>query len=117
MPDVPISAQDRRRRLRREAAASRAEAWQLADSFDESTALSWFWALLFGPLYYLVHGFYARALVVLVLYLMGIGVLVSPFLAYPAWRKRALGRAEVMLRVDRGGHPMGRVLYPGRAPA
>lgn len=117
MPDVPISAQDRRRWLRREAAASRAEAWQLADSFDDSTALSWFWALLFGPFYYLVHGFYARALVVLVLYLMGIGVLVSPFLAYPAWRKRALGRAEVMLRVDRGGHPMGRVLYPGRAPA
>jgi len=117
MPDVPISAQDRRLRLRREAEVSRVEARALADSFDESTGLSWLWALLFGPFYYLVHGFYARALVVLVLYLMGIGVFVSPFLAYPAWRKRALARAEVMLRVDRGGHPMGRVLYPGRAPA
>lgn len=61
MPDVPISAQDRRLRLRREAEASRAEARALAESFDDSTGLSWFWALLFGPLYYIVHGFYARA--------------------------------------------------------
>lgn len=117
MPDAPISAQDRRRRPRREAAASRAEARALADSLNESTALSWFWALLFGPLYDLVHGFFARALVVLVLYLMGIGVVLSPFLAYPAWRKRAQARAEEMLRVDQGRRPMGRVLYPGRAPA
>lgn len=117
MPDVPISAQDRRLRLRREAEASRAEARALAESFDNSTGLSWFWALLFGPLYYIVHGFYARALVVLLLDLVGIGIVVSPFLAYPAWRKRALDRAEVMLSIDRGRHPMGRVLYPGRAPA
>ncbi|RWR51369.1 hypothetical protein EOW65_04180 [Sinirhodobacter ferrireducens] len=117
MPDVPISAQDRRLRLRREAEASRAEARALAESFDDSTGLSWFWALLFGSLYYIVHGFYARALVVLLLDLVGIGIVVSPFLAYPAWRKRALDRAEVMLSIDRGRHPMGRVLYPGRAPA
>jgi len=117
MPDVPLSAQERRLRLRREAKASRVEAAALADSFDESTGLSWFWALIFGPLYYLVHGFYARALVVLVLDLLVIGVVVSPFLAYPAWRKRALARAQVMLSVDRGGLPAGRVLYPGRAPA
>lgn len=117
MLDVPISAQDRRLRLRREAEASRVAARAVADSLDESTGLSWLWALLFGPLYYLAHGFYARALVVLLLDLMVIGFVVSPFLAYPAWRKRALARAEVMLRVDRGGHPMGRALYPGRAPA
>lgn len=117
MPDAPISAQDRRRRPRREAAASRAEARALADSLNESTALSWFWALLFGPLYDLVHGFFARAPVVLLLDLRIIGVLVSPFLACPSWRKRALARAEVMRSIDRGRHPMGRVLYPGRAPA
>lgn len=117
MPDVPLSAQDRRQRLRREARASRVEAAALADSFDESTGLSWFWALVFGPLYYLVHGFYARALVVLLLDLMVIGFVLSPFLAYPAWRKRALGRAEAMLRVERDRPSTGRVLYPGRAPA
>ncbi len=61
---------------------------QLSD-YDESTGASWLWAFLFGPIYYAVHGFWGRAAIVLVLDFVYIGIIVSPFLAYPAWQDRA----------------------------
>lgn len=98
-----IPATSRVQRLKDEAAINRIEAESLAESFNESTGLSWFWAFLFGPLYFAVHGFWARALLVLVLNLFIIGILVSPFLAYPAWRERARRKAEQVLTLDRIG--------------
>ena len=74
------------------------------EDFDESTALSWFWALLFGPLYYIAHGFWKQAVLIFFLNLILIGILVSPFLAYPAWRERAKEKAdkERMIRAMEG---------------
>jgi len=92
---------DRVQRLKTEAAATRIEAETLAESFNESTGASWFWALLFGPIYFAVHGFWGRAALVLVLNLFVIGVLVAPFLAYPAWRERARRQAEKMITLDK----------------
>ncbi|WP_158514978.1 DUF2628 domain-containing protein [Nioella nitratireducens] len=88
-------------RLRGEAATQEAEVDLLAESFDESTGLSWLWAFLFGPLYFLAHGFWQRALLVLLLNFFIIGFFVAPFLAYPAWKARAKEKAEKMLLVDR----------------
>ena len=34
------------------------------EDFDESTGASWFWALLFGPLYYIAHGFWKQAVLI-----------------------------------------------------
>lgn len=87
--------------LQKEAEAQKAEAELLAPTFDESTKASWFWAFLFGPLYFLAHGFWGRALILFVLNLFIIGFFVGPFLAYPAWRERALKKAEQMIAVDR----------------
>ena len=64
------------------------------DDFNESTGASWFWALLFGPLYYGWHGFWGRAVLVLLLNFLIIGFVISPFLAYPAWRERAAARCH-----------------------
>lgn len=61
--------------------------------YDESTRASWFWALLFGPIYYAVHGFWGRAAIVLVLNFFVVGFFIAPFLAYPAWKDRARTRA------------------------
>ncbi|MFC3570611.1 DUF2628 domain-containing protein [Paracoccus sp. TOH] len=94
----PINRVDR---LRAEVEASRAEASVLSGSFDESTGLSWLWAFLFGPIYFAVHGFWGRAVVVLALNFLVIGFIVAPFLAYPAWRERANRQAEKMLLLDR----------------
>lgn len=60
-----------------------------AEALDESTGLSWLWALLFGPIYFAVHRFWWRALLVLALDFILIGFVVAPFMAYPAWRSRA----------------------------
>ena len=59
------------------------------EAIDESTGLSWLWALLFGPIYFAVHRFWWRALLVLLLDFILIGFIVAPFMAYPAWRSRA----------------------------
>jgi hypothetical protein len=80
--------------------AQSAEIDLMAETLDESTGVSWLWAFLFGPLYFLAHGFWQRALVVFLLNLIIIGFLVAPFLAYPAWRGRARDRAEKMILVD-----------------
>ena len=67
-------------------------AW--AEEMDESTRLTWLWALLFGPLYFASHGFQRQAVLVLVLDLVLVGLVVAPFLAYLAWRRRGAERAE-----------------------
>jgi hypothetical protein len=74
------------------------------EDFNQSTGLSWFWALLFGPLYYIAHGFWKQAALVFLLNLVLIGFIVSPFLAYPAWEERAKADAEKerMLRALEG---------------
>lgn len=72
-----------------------------AAEMDESTRLTWLWALLFGPLYFAAHGFRSQAVLVLLLDLVLVGLVVAPFLAYLAWRKRGTERAEwlsLMLR-------------------
>ena len=66
----------------------------LAEKLDESTSLSWLWALCFGPIYFAAHGFWGRAVLVLALNFVLIGFIVAPFLAYPAWRERARDKAE-----------------------
>ena len=66
----------------------------LAAKMNESTALSWFWAFLFGPLWFAFHGFWGRAVLVFALNFVLIGFIVAPFLAYPAWRERAREKAE-----------------------
>ncbi|APX13389.1 hypothetical protein BWR18_18145 [Tateyamaria omphalii] len=63
--------------------------------------MSWLWAFLFGPIYFAVHAFYARALIVLVLNFLIVGFLIAPFLAYPAWKKKAEEKAEKMILLDR----------------
>ena len=66
----------------------------MAPKLDESTSLSWLWALFFGPLYFAAHGFWSRAALVFVLNFALIGFIVAPFLSYPAWRERAREKAE-----------------------
>lgn len=92
---------DRVSRLASEATLEKAEVSLLAPSFDESTKASWLWAFLFGPIYYVAHGFWGRALIVFALNFVVIGLIVSPFLAYPAWRARAEEKARNMLVVDK----------------
>lgn len=60
---------------------------------NKSTPLSWLWALLFGPLYYFVHGFFGRAILILGLDFFIIGIIISPIIVYGAWGKRALKEA------------------------
>lgn len=72
----------------------------LAASIDQSTPLSWLWALIFGPAYFAVHGFRGRALLVLALGFVVVGLLLAPFLAYQAWRERAMIEARRLARHD-----------------
>ncbi len=94
------SSLERVERLRKEAVARGAEAEVLAETFDESTGLSWLWAFLFGPIYFAVHGFWGRALLVFALNFIIIGFIVAPFLAYPAWKERAQKKAEKLITLD-----------------
>ena len=80
-----------------------AEIDEVALSVNESTGLSWLWAFLFGPIYFAVHGFWGRALLVFLLSFIIIGFLIAPFLAYPAWKGRARERAERLILIDRAG--------------
>lgn len=92
---------DRVARLKAEGEVAKIEAEQLAETFDDSTGLSWLWALLFGPIYFAAHGFWGRAVLVLALNFVFIGFLIAPFLAYPAWKARATEKAEKMIALDR----------------
>jgi hypothetical protein len=86
-----------------QAEGDRAEARQLAATFNESTGLSWLWALLFGPLYFWVHGFVARGFVLLGISIitLGFGLLLAPFIVYPAWRKKAEQKANDLVAISR----------------
>jgi membrane protein YdbS with pleckstrin-like domain len=95
---VPVT--ERVARLQGEAIAAKVEAKALSKSYDESTSLSWLWAFLFGPIYFAVHGFWARAFVLFLLNIVFIGIVVGPFMAYPAWRKRAEEAARQHLLID-----------------
>jgi hypothetical protein len=81
--------------------ADKAEIELIAETYDESTGLSWLWAFLFGPLYFWVNGFVARGFVVLLLNFIIIGFLISPFLAYPAWKKRSMEKAKKLHMVNK----------------
>lgn len=72
----------------------------LAAIMDQSTRVSWLWALIFGPAYFAVHGFRGRALLVLALGFVAVGLFLSPFLAYPAWREKALAEARRVARIE-----------------
>jgi len=95
-----MSDTERVDRLTKEAVAREAEAAVLAESFDESTDLSWLWALLFGPIYFAFHGFWGHAVLIFVLWPIVIGFIVAPFLVYPAWKKRAQEKAEMLIVLD-----------------
>ena len=65
-----------------------------AREMDESTRLTWLWAMLFGPLYFAAHGFPGQALKVLALSLVLVGPVLAPFIARAAWRRRGAERAR-----------------------
>ena len=69
----------------------------LAEKLNESTGLSWLWAFLFSALYFAFHGFWGRAVLVFALNFVLIGIIVAPFMAYPAHRAKARARAEAMV--------------------
>lgn len=58
------------------------------------TWLSPVWALFFGPLYYMLHGFWRECVLVALLTPFGVGLLISPILARGAWERRAIDRAD-----------------------
>ena len=82
-----------------------------------STALTWLWALWFGPIYFIVHGFYRDAVWITVALVAGslvvsaygfvfvvtlcYGVL-SAVLAYRAWIRRAGDEQKLQDRDPRG---------------
>ncbi|WP_324754905.1 hypothetical protein [Roseovarius sp. Pro17] len=86
-----------------QAQADKAETALLTDTFNESTGLTWLWSLMFGPMYFWVHGFVGRGFLLffLCLFTFGIGLLAAPFIAYPAWKKRARLKAENMTAISR----------------
>lgn len=92
-------------RLIAENQVNQAEIDLLAETFDESTSLSWLWSLMFGPIYFLVHGFWGRALIVFILCFFIIGYLIPPFIVYPAWRERARIKAANVITIDRFRNP------------
>ncbi|MCA0963285.1 hypothetical protein [Salipiger bermudensis] len=86
-----------------EARADNAERDLLIETYKESTGLTWLWSLLFGPIYFWVHGFVGMGFIVLIVSIatFGIGILAAPFLAYYAWRKRAEKKASNMVAVSK----------------
>lgn len=98
-----MSENKERRNLVEEVEADKAEAELLKKSFKESTGLTWLWALLFGPIYFWVHGFVLMGFVVLIIAVatFGVGILAAPFIAYYAWGDRAKKKAENAVAVSR----------------
>ncbi|MDP2085938.1 MAG: hypothetical protein Q8K20_12125 [Gemmobacter sp.] len=70
-----------------------AELFEEQMRFDESTRMSWLWAGLFGPFYFAFHGFWGYAAVALACWAFLLTLPINFFLAYPAWRGRALTKA------------------------
>lgn len=63
------------------------------DQFFEGSGWSFVWAFLFGPIYFLVHGFIRQAIICFLLFpIYGI---VALFLVRNAWWERAEQRADV----------------------
>ena len=89
---------------RAERIRAKAEIEELSHSFYEGTALSWLWAFLFGPVYFLAHGFLRLAILIFILDLFIIGFFISPFVAGPAWRAKARTRARNFVLIDRARH-------------
>lgn len=76
----------------------RAEIKALAKDLNESTRLSWLWAILFGPFYYAANGLWSQALVIFLLALVCAAAipLLLPFVwiggglaVYSTWRGKA----------------------------
>ncbi len=89
-------ANDGRPDLVAEAEADRIEIEALKKAYKDSTGLTWLWSLLFGPIYFWVHGFIAMGFVIILICVptYGVGILAAPFLAYHAWNRRATRKAE-----------------------
>jgi len=98
-----MSGKKDQRSLVEEVEADKAEAELLKESFKESTGLTWLWSLLFGPIYFWVHGFVLMGFVALVIAVatFGVGILAAPFLAYYAWGDRAKKKAENAVAVSK----------------
>ena len=60
----------------------------------QGTWMSPVWALFFGPLYYMAHGFWREFFLTLITVPFGVGVLIGPLLARGAWERRAVDRAD-----------------------
>lgn len=101
--EVMEKGQDKAKNLVLEAQADKAETDELTKTFDESTGFTWLWSILFGPLYFWVHGFVARGFVLLGICIvtLGFGVLIAPFMAYPAWKNKARAKAENLTSISR----------------
>jgi uncharacterized membrane protein YoaK (UPF0700 family) len=92
--ELAINGHDWMTRLHGDVQTTKTATKLMSGNFDESTEASWIWAFLFGPVYFLVHGFFGRAALLVFLNLILIGFVVAPFMVYPAWRKRAEERAS-----------------------
>lgn len=66
----------------------------MTEDLNESTGASWLWAFLFGPIWFLFIGSWRYAAISLVLSLFVVGIIINPFLAYPAHRAVARDKAE-----------------------
>ncbi|MCX7565472.1 hypothetical protein OS189_03820 [Sulfitobacter sp. F26169L] len=98
-----MEIEQRRRNLVTEAQADKAEVELLTDTFNESTGLTWLWSMMFGPMYFWVHGFIGRGFLLLAICVvtLGFGILLAPFLAYPGWKKRAQRKASNMTTISK----------------
>jgi membrane protein insertase Oxa1/YidC/SpoIIIJ len=84
-----------------EVVADKAELELIAETYNESTGLSWLWAFIFGPIYFWVNGFVARGFVIFALNFVIIGFFLAPFIVYPAWRKRSMEKARKLQVVSK----------------
>ena len=87
--------------LAMEVAADKAEIELIAETYNESTGLSWLWAFIFGPIYFWVNGFVGYGFLIFFLNFILIGFILAPFLAYPAWRKRSMDKATKLHMVNK----------------
>lgn len=69
---------------------------------DQSTALSWLWCFLFGPLWFLFIGAYKWALIALIgnIATFGLAIFVMPFFAYRAHREVAIAKIKDEVQVS-----------------
>jgi hypothetical protein len=70
----------------------------IAKQINESTKWTWLWSILFGPIYFWVHGFVGAGFLAVLIGFMtiGFGIVTFPFIAYSAWRRKAEAKAEMM---------------------